>query len=97
MAKETKNENVYTCEIDGKIALTIEKVGSNLFTAKNTDMEITAHVENIDEYTRLTIVKKYKYIDGSQKLKTHYRKWLSYILEKVGFLQPLKPTILKGE
>lgn len=90
MVKETKAENLYTCEIDGEIALTIEKSGTNLYTATNSEMSITALVENIDEYTRLTIIKKYRYKTGSKKLQKHYRQWLSWILEETGFLTPLK-------
>ncbi|MBQ3047456.1 MAG: hypothetical protein IJD48_00375 [Clostridia bacterium] len=96
MIKETKTKNLYTCEIDGKIALTIEKVGKNIFHAKNNDMEMTALIENIDEYTRATILKEYKYMDGTQKLRRQYKSWLAYMVEAKGFLTPLKATELKG-
>lgn len=91
MIQEFKTDNYYICKDNDKTLLTIEKLDTHLYRATNTEFSITAHVENIDDYTRLTICKDYK---GNKKLFKHNRQWLGYILVETGFLPPIKPTIL---
>lgn len=93
---ETNTNTFYQCKDGDKVLCTIEKTAGNVFRAINLDTDITCEVVKIDEYKTsvFCIEHKRRGKDGkyrkSKTLLDHNMRWLLYMLENKGFIEPRK-------
>ena len=96
MITEVMEGSIYKSFDGDRLLLTITSLGNNTYRAVNTDCDITAEVEPVDDYiTRLTCIEhKRRGKDGRYRKTTKLLQsnlfWLDYMLQEKGFIRKAK-------
>lgn len=102
MIIERLENGIYTCKDGERTLLTVTDLGGNRYRAVNLDLDITAEIVPLDDYsTRSSVIEhKRRGKDGryrrTAKLVEHDSRWLVYMLEKIGMIRTPK-TIDGGQ
>lgn len=97
-----KKDNQTMYYMDGRLLLTITKLGDNHFVTENSGYKIEGKITIIDEYrTEIEIIQHKKkdkrgYWRNNKILLNHNTNWFSYILQEYGFIRKAIPMTIGG-